>query len=470
MMRRSFPNRRWTALAFAMIVFSGVGGATFGQGPKTAFSFDGVDDRVNCGNGTSLELAGPITVELWVKTTQAGDYKRMVGRNPQGNTSSYEFALHNLRPAVRLVGTTLADWMVADVTIPPGRWTHVAFTYDRSQVRIFINGVPNGIAAVTGDINKNPGKTVYLGDIQGNPSRFAGQMDEVRIWGSARSQDELRAGMCHHLAGTETGLAGYWRADEGVGLFAADQTANHNDGTLVNGTAWVTSGAPVGDASTHVYPGGDLSLSHSDGDTLAVSAVTGSPAGVHIYRVDSAPDVTTPPGGYAELDFMRYWGVFVAGGTSPTYAVAYNYLGHPHISDENRLKLAKRADNAAASWSDSGAILDTSGNTLTAAGQTGTEYILGSSIAQFCNDILLFARKNPGQTDIVLTWTQACDVGNTYAVYRSLDVQEVKRPPEIALVPIPTYTEPLPAGALVFYNILPQSTQFTLSFTGELDP
>ncbi len=476
MMRLWFPDRRWTTVVFATIAFSGLCSAAFGQGAGTALSFDGVDDHVDCGKQASLRISPDISIEAWVKTTQSGATKQIVGKQWSNSKGfSYMFALDARRPTVLLGGTSQNDWIIAPTPVPSGQWTHIAFTYNGSQagsqVKIYINGILDRQVSVSGEINWNASKNVWIGDREDLTGHaYQGELDEVRIWSKALSAEEIRSAMCQKLVGSESDLAACWRFDEGAGTTAADLSPNLNAGTLVSGPAWTRSGAAIGDESDYVYPGGTLSLSHPDGDAFAVGDVTGAPEGLHIYRVDSAPNVTTPPGGYAELDPMRYWGVFVAGGTSPTYTATYNFDGHPGIVDESALKLAKRANNAAPSWSDSGASLNTASNTLTATGQTGTEYILGSSTAQFCTDILLFAHKNPGQTDIILAWSPACDSNNRYEVHRSLDPRTVRQPPEIAMVTGLTYTEPLPAGALVFYNILPQSTQFTLSFTGEPDP
>ncbi len=143
---------------------------------------------------------------------------------------------------------------------------------------------------------------------------------------------------------------------------------------------WVTSGAALGDTSTYDYLSPtSVNLASSYGDDITVGTITGSPAGVQIYRIDSAPNVTTPPSGFYQLSQSHYFGVLIAGGTSPDYTITYNYDGHLGISDESTLKLAKRNNNADGSWEDAGATLDQDANTLTKTGQTGTEYILGST-------------------------------------------------------------------------------------------
>jgi len=72
----------------------------------------------------------------------------------------------------------------------------------------------------------------------GHGYSYNGLVDDVRIWNVARTQAEIRVKMNRALTGSESGLAAYWPFDEGTGGTAHDQTANGNDGTLVNGPAW----------------------------------------------------------------------------------------------------------------------------------------------------------------------------------------------------------------------------------------
>ena len=62
--------------------------------------------------------------------------------------------------------------------------------------------------------------------------RFAGLIDEVRLWNTVRTEGEIKANKNELLVGTETGLAGYWRFDEGSGTTVNDLSANNNDGVL----------------------------------------------------------------------------------------------------------------------------------------------------------------------------------------------------------------------------------------------
>jgi len=77
--------------------------------------------------------------------------------------------------------------------------------------------------------------------------KFQGQIDEVRLWNRARSQDEIQRSMNYRLVGNEPGLIGYWRFDEAAGNTVHDQTDNANHGTIDGNPQWVISEAPIGE-------------------------------------------------------------------------------------------------------------------------------------------------------------------------------------------------------------------------------
>jgi hypothetical protein len=99
---------------------------------------------------------------------------------------------------------------------------------------------------------------------------FAGEMDEVRVWNTARSEAEIQANRDRRLAGDEPGLVAYWNFDEGEGQVVSDVTTNRNHGRLGSSEAadgndpvWV----PVSDRA--VFLRGDC-----DGDGRVEGQVT----------------------------------------------------------------------------------------------------------------------------------------------------------------------------------------------------
>ena len=76
------------------------------------------------------------------------------------------------------------------------------------------------------------------------PEYFNGLIDEVRIWRLERSADELKQSLNQSLFGSEVGLAGYWRFDEGVGSPVFDASGGNQTGALVS-AGWSAANAPL---------------------------------------------------------------------------------------------------------------------------------------------------------------------------------------------------------------------------------
>jgi hypothetical protein len=92
---------------------------------------------------------------------------------------------------------------------------------DENQIRLFVNGVEGNLyyrvfGSKPDPISDNLPRTARVGD------GFKGYMDDVRLWGVARTQDQLRDDMARPINGSEPGLLGYWRLDESYGSVAVD--------------------------------------------------------------------------------------------------------------------------------------------------------------------------------------------------------------------------------------------------------
>src|SRR5262249_46052651 len=107
----------------------------------------------------------------------------------------------------------------------------------------------------------------------GDPSgpfrrRFRGDIDEVRIWNFALTQNDILQNMNSLLTGSEAGLVGYWRFDEGNGTTTADRSGHGATGTLTSTNpsqlpVWVPSGAGI-TTSTEVAPLSSRHLTFSE--------------------------------------------------------------------------------------------------------------------------------------------------------------------------------------------------------------
>jgi len=100
----------------------------------------------------------------------------------------------------------------------PERWCHVAVTTGPDGVRLYYNGLLVGTNAYAGSFNTLGVQHNYIGrESFENVSRgFRGQIDEFRVWNTARSREEILQTMGRTMAGTEPGLVGLWNFDGGT--------------------------------------------------------------------------------------------------------------------------------------------------------------------------------------------------------------------------------------------------------------
>ncbi len=121
-------------------------------------------------------------------------------------------------------------------SVTDGHWHHVAMTWQQGTTNGFCTYLDGALVA-SRDSGTTPipnmNAQVYFGCFNASAEFMNGMLDEVAIWNRALSADEIRANMHTGLSGKETGLAGYWTFDDGVGK---DLTSAGNDASVL-GTA-----------------------------------------------------------------------------------------------------------------------------------------------------------------------------------------------------------------------------------------
>ncbi len=217
-----------------------------------ALHFDGSSGYVNIPNfGNSLPT-NEITVEFWQRVTYLKDQStfslnsdiytnRFNAHVPLSDGNVY-WDFGNINTLGRLSYTPLLP-----IT---GSWQHFALVSSQSGnfMAIYQNGLlvtnRTGMTPLTrGNYNLELG--VLFTPYPSITYYFAGDLDEVRIWNTARSASRIQASMNYSLSGNEAGLVAYWRFDEGTGTTTADATGHGLNGTLVAGTTWGDSTAPI---------------------------------------------------------------------------------------------------------------------------------------------------------------------------------------------------------------------------------
>jgi hypothetical protein len=204
------------------------------------------------------------TVELWLKPMGGPSNGRgspdeegvIIEKMPVGYSWDFPFPYSirytpEKKVTVRRTGMTdEGKTMVSRATLEHGVFHHLALVKEGTELRLYIDGKRDSIARVqdgaTGD-TKNAEK-VMLGwhrvDNTDSIQRmyFHGEMNEIRIWKTARSQEEILENLFERDLEPPKDLVGYWPVSDadfqsaGETKKVADVSGNGNDGALNHAT------------------------------------------------------------------------------------------------------------------------------------------------------------------------------------------------------------------------------------------
>lgn len=241
----------------------------FGQ----ALAFDGAQKNYVDTPHSEMLNAYPLTVEAWIKTKQSSGECPIV--NKYRHKSTYAHGNNN-GWQMMLSDGQLKGWYFTDddntncimpftgkTNVADNNWHHVVFVVAADGGYLYVDGKLDEKSKWSG--LKRPTKTsqnVRLGEYSiktpTSENFYTGQMDEVRVWNSARTEQEIKAFKDFELNGRENGLILYYNFNQGIaggnnsGVNAANDLSNsRNNGALQNfqltGSAsnWVKPGGPT---------------------------------------------------------------------------------------------------------------------------------------------------------------------------------------------------------------------------------
>ena len=121
-------------------------------------------------------------------------------------------------------------------------WCHIAAVTGPGGIRLYFNGVLTGTNPFTGSLSGVGKANNYLGRHDGPAEKtFQGDLDDVRIWRGARTEEQIREGMFQTLTGQEPGLVANWNFDDGT---ARDLSPGRHDGKLAGDAKVIETGLP----------------------------------------------------------------------------------------------------------------------------------------------------------------------------------------------------------------------------------
>ncbi len=152
------------------------------------------------------------------------------------------------------VATSGGNCSNADLQFESGKWYHVAVTFDRGAIKIYVNGAEKLSASVSKTsvslgaqhTNEEDGsRCFWVGYSYSSDRYFDGVVSEARIWNRALSAEEIQAtNHFYTVDPASEGLIAYWKFNEGSGTLAKDYSANGYDLTIENEPKWETVALP----------------------------------------------------------------------------------------------------------------------------------------------------------------------------------------------------------------------------------
>jgi alpha-tubulin suppressor-like RCC1 family protein len=178
-------------------------------GAGYTLDFDGIDDcAFDETSRIDLTAYTSFTIEFWAN--RATDYTNhaIIG---QGDTTNDLFIGFSSANAFQFSYDTS---LVATGEYTETGWHHWAIAYDASTLSMTIYCDGEWITENTADTAYDVTGVFYIGCGPNFTDYFEGQIDEIRIWDTIRTQEEIQDNLYVPLQDLEADLASFWRMDE----------------------------------------------------------------------------------------------------------------------------------------------------------------------------------------------------------------------------------------------------------------
>lgn len=185
----------------------------------TALNFDGIDDFINLGDALGNFGSNNFTVEMYLKTAVGSQF--VMAKRPVCNHASFwNISVDDNSKLVFEVDNDESGGNYAAITSPnainDNKWHHIALVRAGVNVIMYIDGANVGSVSTPNIINLNNAANLYIGANGACPGRpnFSGVIDEVRIWGIARTAEQLNAYKGCEINFNSAGLIAYYPCNQ----------------------------------------------------------------------------------------------------------------------------------------------------------------------------------------------------------------------------------------------------------------
>jgi len=332
----------------------------------SAIHFTQSNDSIILDNESRFNFGNTFTVEFWLKIdAMSTDYHTIIQKGDEWEVRMFyddeisiiEFGINE---------NSVFGYYQTTGSVLLNKWNHIAGVFDltpgNEYVTIYLNGQQG---------SEDMAETLSHDDLPVTiGSSILGQMDELRIWQTARSIQEIREDMHLMVAAGETGLVAYHQFNGNIGTTVVDITGGNN-GTLCNMSVpgcFVKSTMPAGAGVSNQQIVGNEGIVDFTGTdlTLNVSSIWSTDT-IVVTRLDTIPN-TDPPG--ANMVFGQYWIVEEYGDGSLEADLTFTVIQDLTPEDAVHLDLNRlyhRESNSDSYWTfiQNASSVNVSGNSIT---------------------------------------------------------------------------------------------------------
>ena len=202
-----------------------------------AIEFDGSSDSyVYAEDSSSLDFTDAFSSACWIRPHQASaDWKYVYAKGDlSSGTQSIKLVAIDTNGLYKFEVNELSASRVTSTTVLGNNsWAHIACTYDKTNTKIYINGVLEDTTSFSTAIGTN-NERLHIGNGKSTDGGWKGLVCNMGMWNVALSQAEIKSIMFKQYADLSTSesanLVSWWAFDTD-----ANDATGTNNGTISGG-------------------------------------------------------------------------------------------------------------------------------------------------------------------------------------------------------------------------------------------
>ena len=132
-------------------------------------------------------FSNEFVIDFWISldSQPTSEYRNIINETMAGSASTFRIGVEDNYISFDFVkNPTITKGVKSTIKLNKNKWYHIAFIYNGSEIKMFINGDLNASnSLLMGAMDSwNYLNMGYLGDYYGQALTFYGSIDELRVW------------------------------------------------------------------------------------------------------------------------------------------------------------------------------------------------------------------------------------------------------------------------------------------------